>query len=349
MSTLLKADKDEAIFLIQIDAKTFEKALMEEYLKATAAEDKKPAPALLSNEALLRQYPALEKIAGTALDKLMPSYYMSAVKELGIHPLTFPTVILRAMDLGQPCVVEVRVALEPDLELKQFEGLEATYTPVLVTEEDLTQQLAGLRKHHGSENDDSKLLKNLPFASIEALTEEMCSSLTAMAKEKTDFNRKEAVLKQLLEANPLSVKDEIVEQQIMIEINQIRKQMGPQAMENYMKSSGRKIDDLKGEVHPQAEKTVKKNLLLSAIAEKITPEVTEEDINAIISEHPNSFIDFNGDYEISRKRIEEIPGALDQIKHSIRMEKALDYVVANAKLHENKPTKIMDELPEYMK
>lgn len=348
-ATLLEASKDEAIFEINIDAKTFEKALMEEYHKATAAKDKKSAPAFLSNEVRLGQYPELEKIAGKALESLMPSYYMSAIKELGLHPITFPKVMPKTTALGQPCIVEVRVALEPEFELKQFEGLEATYTPVIVTEDDMAQQIAGLRKQHGAENDDAKLLEKLPFNSIEALTEEIRSSFKAMAQEKTHIHKKEAVMKQLLEANPFTLQEEIIEQQIMIEINQIGMQMGPQVLENYMKSSGRTMDDLRKEVRPQAETTVKKNLLLNAIAEKIPPEVTEEDIKEAISKQQGSFMGLTADYETRRKSIEGIPGALDQIKHSIRLEKVADYIVTKAILYENKPTNIMNELPEYLK
>lgn len=348
-ATLLKASKDEAIFEINIDAKTLEKALMEEYDKATSANDKKSAPAFLSNEMLLRQYPELEKIAGKALEKLMPSYYMSAIKELGLHPITFPKIMPKSTALGQPCVLEVHVILEPEFELKQFEGLEADYRPVIVTEDDMAQHMVSLRKQYGAENDDAKLLKKLPFNSLGALTEEIRSSLTEMAQEKTLIHKKEAVMKQLLEANPFALQEEIIEQQIMFEINQIRKQMGTQVMENYMKVSGRTMDDLRKEVRLQAETTVKKNLLLNAIAEKISPEVAEEDIKDAISKQTASFIELTADYETRRRRIEEIPGALDQIKHSIRLEKAADYIVAKAILHESKPANIMDEFPGYLK
>lgn len=347
--TLLEANKDEAAFLIHIDAKTFEKALIEEYNKAATEEQKKSAPVFLSNEALLGQYPELEKIAGKALDKLMPAYYTNAIKELGLNPITFPKIMPRPGALGQPCVVEVRVSLEPKPELKKFEGLEAAYTPVLVTEEDLAQQIAGLRKQHGAENDDSKLLAKLPFDSIDALKAEIRTSLTSMAEEKTDFYKKEAVMKQLLAANPFTLKNEIIEQQITIEINQLRQQMGAGTLEGYLKSSGRNMGDLRKEVRPQAEANVKRNLLLTAVAERISPEVTEDDIKAAINKQPGSFMDLTADYEKRRKQLEEMPGALEQMKHAIRLEKAAAYVVSKAILHENQPVRIMDELPEYMK
>lgn len=348
-ATLLNTTKDEATFLIEIDAKTFEKALMEEYNKATAAEGKKAAPTFLSNEALLGQYSDLEKIANKALEKLLPAYYMSAVKELGLHPMTFPNILPRSNQLGQPCIIEVRVALEPVIELVQYEGLEAAYTPVVVTDEDIAEQIAGLRKQHEAGTDDAKLLEKLPFNTIEELLTELRTSLTSMADDKSKFNKQEAVMKQLIASNPLSLSEEIIQQQINIEISQVSQQMGQQFLQNYMRSSGRTLDDLKNEVRPQAEMNVKKNLLLNAVAEKISPEITEEDIKETITKQPGSFADFTLDYEARRKRINETPGALDQLKHLIRLEKATDYVVGKAIFSENKPCNVMDALPEYMK
>jgi len=345
---LIKANQEEAIFLIEIDAKIFEKALLEEYKKATADENNQTESAFLSTEAILRQYPELDKIASKTLEQLMPSYYMNAVKELGLQPITFPKITPRSTTLGQPCVIEVRVGLEPKVELKQFEGLEATYTPVIATEEDVTRQISGLRKQHDAETDDEKLLSRLPFDTMEVLTENIRSSFETMAKEKTNFNKKEAVIRQLIAVNPITLTDEVVEQQIMLEIDRMSRQMGQQAMQRYMKSSGRTIDDLKREARPWAETTVKKMLLLSAVVEKISPEVTEEDIKEMISRQPGSMPGATVDYETQRKRFEEMPGAMEQIIHSIRLEKTTDYIVAKAILHENKPMNIMDELPPGM-
>lgn len=338
-ATLLDANTEEASFLIKIDARTFENALMEEYKKAPASKKMKSAP--VSNQAMLGQYPELEKIASQALGKLMPFYFFSAIKELGLRPISFPNIIPRASKVGEPCVVEVRVTLEPEFQLTQFEGLVASYTPVIVTEDDIARQLDGLRKSYAADNNDSKLLEKMHFASIEALKEDIRSSLTLVAQEKNDFKRKEVVMNKLLEANPIHLKEEIIEQQIMGEINQMRQQMGLQYIESYMKSSGRTLDDLKREVRPQTEARIKKNLLLTAISEKLSPEVTEEDLKEAISKQP-LHMDFMTDYEQRLKRIDETPGALDQIKNSIKAEKVTDYIVSKAILHENKPMTIIE-------
>lgn len=346
---ILKSDKEEAVFQIEIDAKIFEDAVIKEYKTATKGQDITPETVLLNDRALLAQYPELDKISGIALDKLLPTYYMNAIKELGLTPMTYPKVMPKESKIGEPCVIDVRIAIEPKIELKQYEGLEALYSPVLVVEGDVDERVASLRQQHGDSKGDEKLLKKLPFDSIEALMDEIRSSLDSIASEKTEFNKKDAVMKQFLEVNPCPLSEEIIEQQIMIEINQGRKQMGAQAMDHYMKTSGRTIDDVKKEVRPQAESTVKKNLLLTAVVDKISPEVTEDDIKSAISKHQNSFQGLVTDYESRRKEMEKNHGAMDQLKHAIRLEKAANYIVSKAIFREGEPVKIMDQIPEYLR
>ncbi|NLP44682.1 MAG: hypothetical protein GX351_08650 [Peptococcaceae bacterium] len=344
---LLNTTEEEAAFLIEIDAKTFEKALIEEYNKETKTQEKKPNAAFLSNVAILKQYSGLQRITDKAIGKLMPSYYQNAIDQLGLHPMSFPKFVPRMIEPGQPCVIEVQVIIEPRIELKKYEGLQAAYTPVVVTDLDIAKQIKGLRKQH--DNDDAKLLEKYPFDTIEALQEEMRNSLNSMAEEKTADNIKDAVINKLIEENPLEVREEIIEQQVMVEINQLSKQMGPKFLDSYLKSSGKTLTELKKEVRPQAEKTVKKNLLLAAVADKINPEITEEELKEEVMKHPASLMDFSSDYETRRKRLEQNPGALEQIKHAIRLNKALDYLVSKAVLQENEPRSVMDTLPDFMK
>jgi len=345
--TLLKSTEEEAAFLIEIDAKTFEKALIEEYNKETKTQEKKPNIAFLSNVAILKQYPGLNRIADKAIGKLMPSYYQNAIDQLGLHPMSFPKFLPRTIEPGQPCVIEVQVILEPKVELKKYEGLQVTYAPVIVTDEDIEQQLKGLRKQH--DNDDAKLMEQFKVDTIEALQEEVRKSLSSMAEDKTKDHIKDAVINKLIEENPVDIREEIIEQQVMVEINQIRRQMGQHFLESYLKTSGKTLTDLKKEVRPQAVRTVKKNLLLTAVAEKINPEITEEDLEKEIMNHPVSLLDFTSVYETRRKRLEQSPGALEQIKHSIRLNKALDYLVSQAVLQEKEPQSIMDTMPDFMK
>ena len=347
--TLLKSSDEEAVFTVEIDAETIEAAILNEFRKIMAEEKPKKMTAPLSDKAMLAQHPELNKIASQALNNLLPSYYMDAIKTLGLTPMTYPQIKPKETRLGEPCIVEIRVALEPKLELKMYEGLEASYSPITVTEDDVKQQIAGLRQQRGAEDDDEKLLKALPFDTIEAFTAEVRNSLQTMADEQTESNKRTAVIKQLIEANPFPLREEPVEQQIMIMINQFRQQVGAQNFDGYLKSKGKSINDAKKEVRPEAEEVVRKNLLLAAVADRIAPDVTEEDLKSAILKQENSIMDMGLSYEDRRKKLADMPGALEQLQQAIRLDKAADYIINKAVLQESAPVRILDQLPEYMK
>ena len=346
---LVSKDNGEAVFLIEIDGKEFEQALLEAYREATA-ENKPDLPPLISTRAMLAQYPELEKLSNAALDKLLPLAYQQALDELGLTPMTFPRIAPRRTVLGQPCLIEARVILEPEIKLAQYEGLAAAYTPVVVTEQGLKKQMDGIRKQHDAMDDDQKLLEALKqFKTIEEAEADMASSMRELAEEKNLAARREAVLDALLAANPISLPEEVVEQQVMMEIGRFRQQIGPANFDNYMKSSGRTIDDIKREVRPQAEQMPKRNLLLAAVATAAALEPDEEQIQKAVMSQMQATFDLGQDYEVLRQRAEATPGAMDKIRHGALLEKALDYIVEHAVLTENAAADFFAELPEYLK
>ena len=345
---LIKSNKEEAIFTIEIDAETIEAAIMEEFLKENEGKESNTG-APLSNRAMLGKHPELNRIASQGLNKILPTYYMKAIKELGLTPMTYPEIVPKETKLGEPCLVEIRVALEPEIKLKQFEGLKASYAPVIVTDDDVQHQITGMREQRGAGDDDEKLLSTLPFDTIEAFAAEVRSSLQSLAEEKNETNKRSAVMKRLIELNPCPLREEVVEQQIMIMINQFRQQVGTNNFDNYLKSSGKTIEQAKKEVRPEAIEAVRKNLLLGAVAAKIQSEITEEDIKATIMKQDGSVMEVGMSYEDRRKRVDETPGALEQLQHAIGLEKAMDYVLSKAELSELEPVRILDQLPDHLK
>lgn len=340
--TMLKSSEEEAHFKIEIAAETIEDAITKEFVKVTEGEKNQNKGLPLSNRAMMANHPELDRIAAQALNNILPAYYMSAIKELDLTPMTYPKIMPQETKLGEPCVVKIQVSLEPKITLAKFDGLEASYVPVVVTDEDITQQISGIRKQRGAE-DDVKLLANLPFDTIEAFAAEVKSSLLSLAEESTDRNIKESIIKKLIETNPCPVNEEAVEQQIMLQINQFRQQVGGQKFDDYLKSTNKTIEEAKKEIRPEAEATVRKNLLLSAIADNLQLEISEEDIKKAILQQENSIMDMTLDFDARRKRLEETPGAKEQLVHSIRVSKATDYIIDKAILNKEEPVRIMDE------
>ncbi len=345
---LIKSNKEEAIFTIEIDAETIEAAIMEEFLKENDGKEVNSGVPL-SNRAMLGQHPELNRIASQGLNKVLPTYYMKAIKELGLTPMTYPEIVPKETKLGEPCLVEIRVAIEPEIKLKQYEGLKATYRPVIVSEDDVKHQITGMRQQRGTGDDDEKLLSTLPFETIDDFAAEVKVSLQSLADEKNETNKRSAVMKKLIETNPCPLREEVIEQQVMLMLNQFRQQVGKNNFDNYLKSSGKSLDQAKKEIRPEAIEAVRKNLLLGAVAAKINPEVSEEDIKTTVMKQDSSIMEVGKKYEDRRKRIDETPGALEQLQHAIRLEKSMDYILSKAELIAGEPVRILDQLPEYMK
>lgn len=339
---MLKANEEEALFQIEIAAETIENAITEEFVKATENDTRHPQSLPLSNRALMAKHPDLDRIAAQALNNILPSYYMNALKELNLTPMTYPKIMPQETKLGEPCVVKIQIALEPKIVLNQFEGLEVNYTPVVVTDDDVDNQIAAMRQQRGAGDDNEKLLSTLPFDSIEAFAAEVHSSLLSLAQEKTEQNIKEAVIEKLIESNPCEIREEIVEQQIMLQINQFLQQVGKKRFDDYLKSTNKTIEDAKKEIRPEAEKTVRKNLLLTTVAEHLKIQISEEDIKKTILQQEKSIMDMALDFESRRKRLDETPGAKEQLIHSIRLRKATDHIVEKATLSTMEPVRILD-------
>ena len=341
--TMLKSSEEEALFKIEIAADTIENAIIEEFVKSTKRENTHLQGLPLSNRAMMANHPELDRIAAQALNNILPSYYMSALKELNLTPMSYPKIMPQETKLGEPCVVKIQIALEPKIILEKYEGLEASYVPVVVTEDDVNLQISGMRQQRGTGDDDEILLETLPFDSMEAFAAEVHNSLLSLSQEKTENNIKEAVIKKLIETNPCPLREEAVEQQIMLQIHQFRQKVGKKRFEDYLKSTNRTIEDVKKEIRPEAETTVKRNLLLAAVAEHQKFDITEEDIKRTILQQENSIMDMALDFESRRRRLEETPGAKEQLVHSIRIRKAVDYIMGKAIIKEEKPVRILDK------
>lgn len=98
--------------------------------------------------------PILEKHFGEEVDRGVVEHfvqhaYQTAVEEHGLKPAAYPRVQLESRPTaGEPWNVSFEVLLRPELELGQVEGLAVEGRPITVSEEELEQALAELRRSH---------------------------------------------------------------------------------------------------------------------------------------------------------------------------------------------------------
>ena len=96
-------------------------------------------------------------------------------------------------------------------------------------------------------------------------------------------------------------------------------------MEQYLKMIGKTEEEVKKEYEPQAIEAIKSRLTLEAIRKEEKIEASEEEIQAKLEEMAKNY----------GKKVEEISNndnLKDYIKEGIESEKAIDFIVKNAKI-----------------
>lgn len=353
---LLENNGKEAIFRIVIEADVFERKLLQLYKRETTDKEKDASTALMSTRAILQKYEGLERITNKAIDELLPSYYNSAIKKLQLQPLSMPQMSIENAGVGRPCLILIRVLLEPAVTLNQFEGLEVTYTPTIVTDKDVETQLKALMDKHGFEEMNEEFVKTVGrHGSVEELVEDARTSLQELADNYTEEAKKNAVLDKLIEVNPVDLPPEAIDQQIDLEIEQTARQMGgkPQ-LENYMKYRNLSMDQMRAEMRPQALRQAMIALIVNNVVDRVGFEVTEEDIEKEITAQTGGQMNISlpGVTESAdemRRRIDNTPGMREQMERKIRVDKAMAYIVEKSVCRENEPHTILEQVPEYLR
>lgn len=122
----------------------------------------------------------------------------------------------------------------------------------------------------------------------------------------------------------------MTQQRQMVDDFARRLQMQGLSLEQYFQFTGLTVDKMLEQVRPAAEKRIQSRLVLEAIAEAEKFEATEEEFQAELKKMADS-------YQMDLEHIKEMVGDAEkkQIMKDLAVQKAVDYVVENAK--ESKP------------
>jgi trigger factor len=119
------------------------------------------------------------------------------------------------------------------------------------------------------------------FDTLDELKADSKAKLEKIAKDKAEYDTKNAILEKLYEATEVDVPDVMIEEQIDDMLKEFDQQLRYQGMdlEKYFEYLGKTVDEFRNEVRPDALKKVKTRLVVEAVAdaEKIT--VADEDID----------------------------------------------------------------------
>ena len=123
---------------------------------------------------------------------------------------------------------------------------------------------------------------------------------------------------------PEAMIDERVEGMIQNFENSLRYQ--GVSLDQYMSMTGNNLAALRSSVRPDAEKSIKENLVLEAVAKAENLEVSEEDFDAEIQKMAEM-------YKMDAAKLKEniSDSEKDGMKQEMKTKKAVEWLVANAK------------------
>lgn len=152
----------------------------------------------------------------------------------------------------------------------------------------------------------------------------------AAARAKTELEEK--LIEKVSAASQVELPSLLVERQIdrlLGELDQYLRYQGL-TLENYVKLAGKTMEELREEKKEEAEKRTKANLVLDAIVKKEGITVEDSEIDAKIAELAESY----HDQPDRIKEIFEKQGRMPLLKEELRIRKAIDLLVQEAKIKE---------------
>lgn len=174
-TTMISKEKNIAKFTVEFTAEEFDAAIIKAYqaTKHNYAIDgfrKGKAP-----RKLIEAHYGESVFFEDALDDLLQNGYMTAVQELALDVIDRPTVDFAELKKGEPVTLTIEVECYPEIDVKDYKGLEIDKVEHKVTDEDLEQEMQALVKRNSrmvtverpAQNDDTVILDYAGFVGEE--------------------------------------------------------------------------------------------------------------------------------------------------------------------------------------
>ena len=238
-------------------------------------------------------------------------------KTLNIENLAFVV----ALGIDSSDSKEIKVTFPKEYFSKDLAGKDATFKV----------KLHDIKKKELPELDDEFAKDVSEFDTLEELKKSIKEKLTKNKEQREKYETEEAVLKAVCEDSKLDIPSGMIELEIDNMLKDFEQRLSYQGLnlEQYLKMIGKTEEEMRKEYEPQAIEAIKSRLVLEAImkAEKI--EASEEEIKAKMEEMAKSY----------GKDVEELSkneNLKNYLAEGIKSEKALEFIVNNAKVTEKK-------------
>ena len=178
-------------------------------------------------------------------------------------------------------------------------------------------------------NLDDEFAKDVSeFDTLKELKEDIKAKKQKQNEEKAKYETQEAVMKAVCEKIKVDIPSGMIELEVENMIKDIEQRLSYQGLklDQYLQMMGKTEEEMKKEYEPQAIEAIKSRLALEAVikAEKI--EATDEEIDEKLKEMAKNYGKENDEEFLKNENVR------DYIKQGLTSEKAMDFLVKNAKI-----------------
>lgn len=225
---------------------------------------------------------------------------------------------------------EIRITFPSDYRVESLRGREVLFQT----------KVKEIKKKELSPLDDEFAKDVSEFETLEELREDVANSLKRTKEQRANEAVKEQAIKQAVDQAEVELPEVLVERQarsLMQELEEALKVQGLD-LEEYLAMNGSKREELEGRYRQRAERMVKTDLVLEAIARKENLVATDEDLDNEIKEMATSF---QQEPEALKQKLDE--DQLERIKFNLTLRKVVDFLVEHSQVEEAKDEEPKDQ------
>lgn len=168
------------------------------------------------------------------------------------------------------------------------------------------------------------------FDTLEELKNDTKTKLEETAKKNEEAELRNKAVEKAAEVAEIDIPEAMVDSQVNNMLKDFDQQLQMQGLnlENYIKFTGMKIEDLKTQMREDAQNRVKTSLVLEAISEKEGIEVSDEELNNEIAQMATM-------YKMEADKFKETlrEQDMDYFKENVIVKKTIDLLIDSAKIN----------------
>ena len=219
-------------------------------------------------------------------------------------------------------VVDVKVNFPEDYFEESLQGKEALFKVTI--HEIKEKELPVL--------DDEFAIDVSEFDTLDEYKEDLKEKLEKDIKEREKMDIENAAVEKVVEMSKVDIPEVMIENQVENELRQFEYNLKMQGLEldQYFQLTNSSLEDFKAQMAPMAEKRVRADLVLDAIAKVEEIDVSEEDIDNELERLAKAYMQ----EDVEKFKEDMKKGDLEYLKTGIIRDKTIKLLVANTKFVE---------------